>query len=233
MGRSRRRRSRRWRSIRSSSRAPTHRASSSTICSRRCRRWDRCSSRNGPISRSTSSRTSTFPTSRSPCTRARWRFARATSRVRRARLWNLRSGWSRSWSRWPPLSWRWCGICAVGRKGRIDRFYSEALAIRAKLSQEPSAQQRSVVRRPSCEPCETDAFSLLINEKLSADESFRILQTLIDDVIHEFDAAARTQPRAIAQPARDAHALSMTRMTSAIVVFASSGCRNGRSSDRL
>ena len=63
----RRPRSRRSPSICCSSRVPTYLASSSTMSCTRCRRWARCSSRNGPISQSTSSRASTFPTSRFRC----------------------------------------------------------------------------------------------------------------------------------------------------------------------
>jgi hypothetical protein len=70
------------------------------------------------------------------------------------------------------------------RKGRIDRFYSAAIAIRTKLAQEPSAAQRAAYRA-ELRALRDDAFSLLINEKLAADESFKILQTLIHDVIRE------------------------------------------------
>lgn len=80
------------------------------------------------------------------------------------------------------------------RKGRIDRFYSEALAIRAKLLQEQDAQQRKICIA-ELRTLRDRAVSLLISEKLSADESFRILQTLIGDLIHEFDPPAE-RPRA-------------------------------------
>ena len=80
------------------------------------------------------------------------------------------------------------------RKGRIDRFYSEALAIRAKLLHEQDPQQRRV-GIAELRTLRDRAFSLLIKEKLSADESFRILQNLIGDLIQEFDPPAE-QPRA-------------------------------------
>jgi TRAP-type uncharacterized transport system substrate-binding protein len=70
------------------------------------------------------------------------------------------------------------------RKGRIDRFYSAAIAIRTKLAQEPSAAQRSAYLA-ELRALRDDAFSSLINEKLAADDSFRILQALIHDVIRE------------------------------------------------
>jgi TRAP-type uncharacterized transport system substrate-binding protein len=75
------------------------------------------------------------------------------------------------------------------RKGRIDKFYTEALAIRCKLLEEQDAQQRRVLIA-ELRTLRDRAFSLLINEKLSADESFRILQGLIGGVIHEFDSPA-------------------------------------------
>jgi TRAP-type uncharacterized transport system substrate-binding protein len=70
------------------------------------------------------------------------------------------------------------------RKGRIDRFYSTAIAIRTKLAQEPSAAQRGAYRA-ELRALRDDAFSLLIKEKLAADDSFRILQALIQDVLRE------------------------------------------------
>ncbi len=79
------------------------------------------------------------------------------------------------------------------KKSRIDKLYSEALAIRAKLSSELSGEQRSVCTM-QLRALRDHAFSLLIKEKLSADESFRILQTLIADVINEL--AALPDPRA-------------------------------------
>ena len=82
------------------------------------------------------------------------------------------------------------GLIALGRfwrgrrKGRIDELYAEALAIRAKLAPESTPSQRA--------QCMTEArnlrdraFAKLIDEKLSADESFRIFQALIHDVIRE------------------------------------------------
>ncbi len=75
------------------------------------------------------------------------------------------------------------------RKSRIDKFYAEALAIRAKLLQEQDAQQRKM-GIAELRTLRDRAFSLLINEKLSADESFRILQNLIGELIREFDPPA-------------------------------------------
>ena len=79
------------------------------------------------------------------------------------------------------------------RKARIDEFYAEALAIRAKLSQEGSAEQRSQ-EIEHLRDLRYRAFMLLIQEKLSADESFRILQSLVGNILNEFDTrgSART-----------------------------------------
>jgi hypothetical protein len=45
------------------------------------------------------------------------------------------------------------------------------------------------------------AFAQLIDEKLSADESFRILQALIHDVIRECETSP-AEPDALADPTR-------------------------------
>jgi TRAP-type uncharacterized transport system substrate-binding protein len=86
------------------------------------------------------------------------------------------------------------------RKGHIDRYYADALAIRAKLAQESSVQQRAA--------CMTEARGLrdralasLIDEKLAADESFRIFQALIHDVIRECETPP-APPDALGDPTR-------------------------------
>ncbi|HEX7238409.1 MAG TPA: hypothetical protein VF405_15690 [Gammaproteobacteria bacterium] len=87
------------------------------------------------------------------------------------------------------------------RKGRIDKFYAAVLDIRAKLAKEGSAK-----RRQECvaelRSLRADAFSLLIKEKLAADDSFRILQALIYDVIRECEspAAAVPEPPGLGDP---------------------------------
>jgi hypothetical protein len=73
------------------------------------------------------------------------------------------------------------------RKGRIDRFYSAVLEVRAKLAQNPTAEQRAECM-VELRALRDEAFSLLIKEKLAADESFRILQALTRDVIRECEA---------------------------------------------
>jgi TRAP-type uncharacterized transport system substrate-binding protein len=84
------------------------------------------------------------------------------------------------------------------RKSRIDRFYTAALAIRTKLAQDSSAEQRGAYLDELRE-LRDDAFSLLVKEKLAADDSFKIFQALIHDVIRECEAAAARAP-ALADP---------------------------------
>jgi TRAP-type uncharacterized transport system substrate-binding protein len=79
------------------------------------------------------------------------------------------------------------------KKSRIDKFYAEALAIRAKFSSDLTAQQRSECVT-QLRALRDHAFSLLINEKLSADESFQILQVLIHNVILEFETPSGSAP---------------------------------------
>jgi len=79
------------------------------------------------------------------------------------------------------------------RKGRIDRFYSATLEIRAKLSEEPNAERRRAYVN-ELRTLRADAFSLLIKEKLAADDSFRILQALIYDVIREAETLTPAGP---------------------------------------
>lgn len=73
------------------------------------------------------------------------------------------------------------------RKGRIDKFYSGALEIRGKLAHETSPEARRAFVN-ELRALRADAFKLLIDEKLAADDSFRILQALIYDIIREADA---------------------------------------------
>jgi TRAP-type uncharacterized transport system substrate-binding protein len=86
------------------------------------------------------------------------------------------------------------------RKGRIDRFYSSALEVRSKLANERSAQRRRAYVT-ELRALRADAFSLLIKEKLAPDDSFRILQALIYDVIREAETPF-AEPVAAPDPAR-------------------------------
>jgi hypothetical protein len=86
------------------------------------------------------------------------------------------------------------------RKGRIDRFYSSALEIRSKLAQERDTERRRAYVT-ELRALRAEAFSLLIKEKLAADDSFRILQALIYDVIREAETPFAEMPAA-SEPAR-------------------------------
>ena len=98
------------------------------------------------------------------------------------------------------------GLIAVARfwrgrrKGRIDEFYADALAIRAKLAQGSDPQQRAECMTEA-RSLRDRAFAQLIDEKLSADESFRILQALVHDVIRESETPP-AEPDALADPTR-------------------------------
>ena len=81
------------------------------------------------------------------------------------------------------------------KKGRIDKFYAAALAIRSKLAEEPSVERR-LQYQAELRALRDDAFAQLMNEKLSADDSFRILQALIYDVIRECQMPPRGAPHA-------------------------------------
>jgi TRAP-type uncharacterized transport system substrate-binding protein len=77
------------------------------------------------------------------------------------------------------------------KKARIDELYAEALTIRASLPPTPTAEQRDECLAKLREMRER-AFRLLIEEKLSADESFRILQALVRSLVAEVE---RTRDR--------------------------------------
>lgn len=81
-------------------------------------------------------------------------------------------------------------IYNMRRKNRIDRFYSAAIALRRSVSDTtPVAERIEAVSR--VRELQTEAFELLVDEKLAADESFRIFITLSNDIINELkDASA-------------------------------------------
>ncbi|HSC16738.1 MAG TPA: hypothetical protein VLI71_16535, partial [Gammaproteobacteria bacterium] len=72
------------------------------------------------------------------------------------------------------------------KKTRIDTLYAEALEIRASLPPQPTAQQREECLA-QLRGLRERAFKLLIDEKLSADESFRILQALVRGLVGELE----------------------------------------------
>ena len=73
------------------------------------------------------------------------------------------------------------------RKNRIDRFYKAALDIRnAALSSTDIAERREAIDK--LRQLQGEAFAQLVEEKLAADESFRIFITLSNDIVQQLDA---------------------------------------------
>ena len=75
-------------------------------------------------------------------------------------------------------------IYQIRRKNRIDVFYAEAIALRdtALGSTDLSVRQKAIA---DTRALQNRAFEMLVNEKLAADESFRIFITLSNDVIQD------------------------------------------------
>jgi len=70
------------------------------------------------------------------------------------------------------------------RKNRIDSFYLETIELRNSISEHSSPEERrTAIRRVN--DLQTKAFEMLVDEKLAADESFRIFITLSKDVLHQ------------------------------------------------
>ena len=80
-------------------------------------------------------------------------------------------------------------VFRVRRKNRIDAFYSRTLEIRNSINAKSSAAERSEAIA-SVRELQNRAFDLLVNERLAADESFRIFITLSDDVLRQLGAYA-------------------------------------------
>jgi hypothetical protein len=77
-------------------------------------------------------------------------------------------------------------IFHMRRKNRIDVFYTETMAIRQSISGSATSDERTTAIQKIRE-LQTKAFEMLVDEKLSADESFRIFVSLSNDVLHELD----------------------------------------------
>lgn len=75
-------------------------------------------------------------------------------------------------------------IYKIRRKNRIDTFYSEAMAIRDEVEANPDMDARKAAVG-KVRQLQNRAFALLVDEKLAADESFRIFITLSNDIIAE------------------------------------------------
>ena len=81
-------------------------------------------------------------------------------------------------------------IFRMRRKNRIDTFYTQTIAPRRSVtdSTEPDELARVIKEVRSLQNA---AFDLLVDEKLSADESFRIFITLSNDVLRQLGDTSR------------------------------------------
>ncbi len=72
------------------------------------------------------------------------------------------------------------------RKNRIDRYYAATIEIRKSLRSLSTEEERqAAVAR--VRGLQDEAFDLLVNEKLAADESFMIFITLSNEVLHQLE----------------------------------------------
>lgn len=77
-------------------------------------------------------------------------------------------------------------IYSIRRKNRIDRFYKAAMEVRdaAQGSSDLTVRRKAV---SELRALQNDAFRMLVDEKLAADESFRIFITLSNDIIGDLN----------------------------------------------
>jgi TRAP-type uncharacterized transport system substrate-binding protein len=73
------------------------------------------------------------------------------------------------------------------RKNRIDAYYTETLALRDSVSKSTSDEDRQLLVGQLRE-LQNRAFEELVDEKLAADDSFRIFITLSNDVLRQLGA---------------------------------------------
>lgn len=76
------------------------------------------------------------------------------------------------------------------RKNRIDHYYSKLIDIRKSISNTMQESERQQAAEKVRE-LQDEGFELLVNEKLAADESFRIFITLCNDVIAQLKGNQR------------------------------------------
>ena len=75
-------------------------------------------------------------------------------------------------------------IFRMRRKNRIDIFYSQTIALRRSVTSSTGAEELARVIK-EVRALQNTAFDLLVDEKLAADESFRIFITLSNDVLRQ------------------------------------------------
>ncbi len=79
------------------------------------------------------------------------------------------------------------------RKNRIDTFYVRAIALQRSIDEQTSEDDRQRIAS-EIRDLQTQAFDLLIDEKLAADDSFRIFITLSNDVLRQLDFGTTAPP---------------------------------------
>ena len=77
-------------------------------------------------------------------------------------------------------------IFRMRRKNRIDTFYSETIRLRNSVTSDSSGDERNAAI-DKIRTLQNTAFEMLVDEKLAADESFRIFITLSNDVLEQLD----------------------------------------------
>jgi len=77
------------------------------------------------------------------------------------------------------------------RKNRIDVFYTDVMAIRDSVMENSSMSDREVATE-KVRTLQNSAFKMLVDEKLAADESFRIFITLSNDIIADLETTPRS-----------------------------------------
>jgi len=84
-------------------------------------------------------------------------------------------------------------ILIIRRKNRIDEFYKQALELRDQATAvgTESARQAAVA---SLKTLQEQAYAQMIDERLAADESFRIFITLSNDLMADLKGVARSGP---------------------------------------
>ena len=78
-------------------------------------------------------------------------------------------------------------IYQMRRKNRIDAFYTDVIAIRSTLGDSSTDDERAAATQ-KIRKLQNTAFEMLVDEKLSADESFRIFISLSNDTLREVNA---------------------------------------------
>ncbi len=80
-------------------------------------------------------------------------------------------------------------IFKLKRKNRIDRFYTRTIALQRSVTSTLTEPERESIAA-EVRALQANAFDLLVDEKLAADESFRIFITLSNDVLRQLGACA-------------------------------------------